>query len=123
MLGIGVDLVDVARIEKAFAKNTEKFPRRILSPEELEQFLVSADEVAFLAKRFAAKEAVAKALGTGFSGGVSWTDISLDHDELGKPYVNLFGAAEEQFQRMGATRVLVSLSDEAGLVIAYANVS
>lgn len=122
MIGIGVDMVEVSRIAKALVRNTEKFPRRILSVEELEQFQDCPNQDVFLAKRFAVKEAVAKALGTGFSNGVSWIDISLSHDELGKPLVELSGEARKQLQRLGGCKVLVSLSDEAGLVIAYAHI-
>lgn len=122
MIGIGVDMVEVSRITKALVRNTEKFPRRILSVEELEQFQDCPNQDVFLAKRFAVKEAVAKALGTGFSNGVSWIDISLSHDEFGKPLVELSGGARKQLQRLGGYKALVSLSDEAGLVIAYAHV-
>lgn len=122
MLGIGVDMIEVARISKALARNGDKFARRILSFEEQEDFLKSSDPDNFLAKRFAVKEAVAKALGTGFANGVSWADITLSHDELGKPLVSLQGGASEQLRRMGGSKALVSLSDEAGFVIAYAQV-
>jgi holo-[acyl-carrier protein] synthase len=122
LLGIGVDMVEVSRIAKALARNAEKFPRRILSSDELLQFRDSPNQDSFLAKRFAVKEAVAKALGTGFANGVSWTDISLSHDELGKPLVYLKGGANDQLLRLGGSKALVSLSDEAGFVIAYAQV-
>ncbi len=122
MLGIGVDMVEVSRIAKALVRNAEKFPRRILSSDELLQFRDSPNQDSFLAKRFAVKEAVAKALGTGFAHGVSWTDISLSHDDFGKPLVYLKGGANDQLLRLGGSKALVSLSDEAGFVIAYAQV-
>lgn len=122
MLGIGVDMVEISRIAKARARNVEKFPRRILSSQELEEFHDCPNQDSFLAKRFAVKEAVAKALGTGLANGVSWTDISLSHDELGKPIVDLKGGASAQLQRMGGSKALISLSDEAGFVIAYAQI-
>ena len=122
MLGIGVDMVEVARISKALDRNGETFARRILTPAEYSEFLEAKHRANFVAKRFAVKEAVAKALGTGFSQGVSWTDIALGHDELGKPVVHLEGNALIRLAEKGGVSALVSLSDEAGFVIAYAQV-
>jgi holo-[acyl-carrier protein] synthase len=122
MIGIGVDMVEVSRIADAYARSGERFSRRILNNDELAEFDQSANPENFLAKRFAAKEAVAKALGSGFSQGVSWTDISLAHDQLGRPLVNLSGGAKKRLQELGGTTALISLSDEAGFVIAYAQV-
>lgn len=122
MIGIGVDMVEVARIASAYARSGERFSHRILTTEELVSFDQSARPENFLAKRFAAKEAIAKAIGSGFSQGVSWTDISLSHDELGRPLVNLSGGAKKRLEELGGTTALISLSDEAGFVIAYAQV-
>lgn len=122
LLGIGVDMVEVARISKALDRNGQTFARRILSVDEFEQFSDAKSPNSFLAKRFAVKEAVAKAIGTGFSQGVSWTDISLDHNELGRPIVKLQGKARQRLEELGGSEALVSLSDEAGFVIAYAQV-
>ena len=120
-LGIGVDLVDTARIERALERNEMRFVQKILSSEELIEFESCSRRVNFVAKRFAVKEAVAKALGTGFAQGVSWTDISLEHDDLGCPAVSLAGGAAKRLAAMGGQGVLVSISDDAGLVIAYAH--
>ena len=122
MIGIGVDMVEVSRIADAYARSGERFSRRILNDDELVAFGKSTSPENFLAKRFAVKEAVAKAIGCGFSQGVSWTDISLAHDELGKPIVNLSGGAKNRLEELGGTTAMISLSDEAGLVIAYAQV-
>ena len=73
-----------------------------------------------LAKRFAAKEAVAKCLGTGIGRGVSWQDILIHHDNNGAPLVTLSGGAREVAQRLGSETVLLSLSDEDAYVIAFA---
>ena len=122
MLGVGVDMVEVARIAQILERNGDKFVQRILSLDELDEFAESGKPDNFVAKRFAVKEAVAKALGTGFAKGVSWTDISLLHDEMGKPLADLKGGASEALRSLGGSKVLVSLSDEAGFVIAYAHV-
>lgn len=123
MIGIGVDLVKVARIRKAYESNPRRFSEKVLSPSELVGLDSAADSSVYLAKRFAVKEAVAKALGTGFSQGVSWQDISLVHDEFGKPCAVLVGGAAKQFEALKGSKVLISISDEAGLVIAYAHIS
>lgn len=122
MLGIGVDMVEVSRIAAAYARSGERFSRRILSNDEFVSFEQSPSPDNFLAKRFAAKEAIAKAIGTGFSQGVSWSDISLSHDELGRPLVDLSGGAKKRLEELGGTTALISLADEAGFVIAYAQV-
>lgn len=124
MIGVGVDLVEIARIRKAHEANPKRFPEKVLNAAELVGFGEARDSSVYLAKRFAVKEAVAKALGTGFSQeGVSWQDIALDHNELGKPYVDLTGGAAKRFAVLKADKLLISLSDEAGLVIAYAHIS
>ncbi len=123
MIGVGVDLVEIARIRKAHEANPKRFSEKVLNAAELVGFGEARDSSVYLAKRFAVKEAVAKALGTGFSQGVSWQDITLDHNELGKPYVDLTGGAAKRFAVLKADKLLISLSDEAGLVMAYAHIS
>ena len=91
MLGIGVDIVKIARVERVFEKFGPKFTRKILSSREMAQCSVDAR---FLAKRFAAKEAIAKALGTGFRNCVTMPCISIDKNSLNQPQVRLDGAAQ-----------------------------
>lgn len=117
--GIGTDLVSVERIEKALEKHGERFSKRILSADEYEALLVHDRPSNFLAKRFATKEAAAKALGTGFSNGVSWQDIRLDHYPSGKPKIVLTNKALALFNEMGCQQILLSLSDEEALVSAF----
>jgi len=117
--GIGTDLVSIERIEKALDKYGERFAKRILAPDEYKTFVDHARPSNFLAKRFATKEAVAKALGTGFSNGVSWQDIQLEHYQSGQPRVVLMNRALELFNEMGCQQILLSLSDEEGLVSAF----
>jgi len=126
MIGVGVDLVHISRIESVLGSQGARFAKRILSAAEYLQFDQIAEskrQALFMAKRFAIKEAVSKALGTGMSHGVSWQDIELHHDPLGKPEVSLKGGALARFNALKASKVLVSLSDETDLVTAYAHLA
>lgn len=120
MIALGTDILKVERIDEVLGRLGDRFVRRILTPREREEFSASEQSNRLLAKRFAAKEAVAKALGTGIGRGVSWQDIQIEHDEFGAPLVVLSGGAEEAATRKGASTVLLSLSDEAEYVVAFA---
>ena len=117
--GIGTDLVSTSRIAKVFSKHGDRFARKILGFDEYPQFQLCRHPVNFLSKRFSAKEATAKALGTGFSQGISWKDIQVKHNLDGKPEMSLSGGALRRFEKMDAEQVFLSLSDEQSLVIAY----
>ena len=84
ILGIGVDIIENKRIKSSIRNH--KFKDRIYSPKELKQSILSKDKVKYFSKRFAAKEAFAKALGTGFRNNLSFKDIEIINDKLGKPY-------------------------------------
>jgi holo-[acyl-carrier protein] synthase len=118
--GVGTDLVQVARIEAVWKARGEKFARRILMPEELAGFARSKNPVRFLAMRFAAKEAVVKALGTGFRYGVWVRDVGMVPDPRGKPCVIFSSRGDAVRRQLGAGEAHVSLSDEAGMVVAMA---
>ncbi|MCJ8312700.1 MAG: holo-ACP synthase [Saccharospirillaceae bacterium] len=123
MIAIGVDIVQVERFNKSVAQNT-KFAKRILTPLELEVFTTRSDKNIdngrrYLAKRFAAKEAVSKALGTGIAKGVSFQDIEVLNDGLGAPFVSLFNKALSIYKQKNAQQILISISDEKDFVIAY----
>lgn len=120
ILGIGNDLADSRRFEKSLQKIGDRLAQRILTDHEYAGFCSAGQPAVFLAKRFAIKEAVAKALGTGFRQGVSWRDISLHHTELGQPEIRLSGAAQRRLELLRGTTVHVSLSDEGHLVCAFA---
>ena len=98
----------------------DRFVQRILTPAECEEYADSRLAVRLLAKRFAAKEAVAKTLGTGIGRGVSWQDIEVGHDDLGAPLVTLSGGASEVARSRGGSRVLLTLADEQDYVVAFA---
>ena len=119
--GIGTDIVDIRRIKAAINKFGERFANRVLSSEEREEYgsLSIGEQPRFLAKRFAVKEAAAKALGTGFREGVVLKNFSLSHDELGKPLLLLSGRAETISEIQQLDGRYISLSDEKNYVIAY----
>ena len=120
IIGVGTDIVEVDRIRKAFSRRPEKFRRKILAAEEIEKTPVSR-EIEYLAKRFAAKEAISKVLGTGMQFGVSFGDIVIltDH-KTGQPLVELKGHAKQQASKKGINRILISISDEKDYAMAFA---
>ncbi|MGB9428361.1 MAG: holo-ACP synthase [Gammaproteobacteria bacterium] len=120
IFGIGTDLVEVARVRTTWERFGEHFARRILMPEELVGFRLSRNPVRFLATRFAAKEAVVKALGTGFRHGMWLRDSGSLPDTRGKPCVIFSARGAALCERLGVGEAFVSLSDEAGLVLAFA---
>jgi holo-[acyl-carrier protein] synthase len=121
--GIGTDLLDQKRIAKVMDKHSERFSQRILTPEELVIWAQRDYSVNYLAKRFAAKEAIAKALGTGIAKGVGFQQISIHSDELGKPLVELSAAALDRLKALGGDDVMLSLSDEGEMILAFAVLS
>lgn len=120
IFGIGTDLVEVGRIEATYRRFGEHFVDRLLMPEERALFDPARRPARFLAMRFAAKEAIAKALGTGFRHGVWIRDFGFMPDFRGKPVVRFSARGREVADRLGAGEGHVSLTDEAGLVMAVA---
>ena len=123
IIAIGTDIVEIARIAELLERQPQRFVERILCPSELEQYTSHSNPVAFVAKRFAAKEAIAKALGTGIGHGVSFQDMQISNDDKGAPLVQLSGGAAEVMHSRGGQRVLISLADERDYAIAYAMLS
>jgi holo-[acyl-carrier protein] synthase len=118
--GIGTDLVEVQRIRRVWESYGTHFSKRILMPEELAGFEKSKNPVRYLAMRFAVKEAVVKALGTGFHYGMWVRDAGSIPDIRGRPLVIFSERGKAVCRAMGAGEAFVSLSDEAGLVLAVA---
>ena len=118
IVGIGTDLVEIARIEASVQRWGEKFATKILSANELSAYRQRGD-VAYLAKRFAAKEAVSKALGTGMSCGVGFTQIEVVGQRGYPPRIVLNGAAASHAERLGVRVSHLSLSDERQYAIAF----
>ena len=120
IFGIGTDLIRVDRVAATYERFGDRFVRHLLMPEEAERFDPARNPARFLAMRFAAKEAIVKALGTGFAHGVWIRDVGFVADRRGKPEV-IFSARGNRVRReLGAGQGFVSLSDEAGLVAAHA---
>ncbi len=117
--GIGTDIVRVARMQEDLNRFGDRFAERILTVSELEEFRHNANKANFLARRFAAKEAAVKALGTGFSHGVKLHDITVTHDEQGKPLLEFSGRAREFLQEKKISIAHVSLADEQDHAVAF----
>jgi len=119
IFGIGTDIVQVARIQQSLDRYGDRFVQRILADVEVDDYQRSIYPARFLARRFAAKEALAKAYGTGFTGGLTFRDIVVSHDPAGKPLLQLLGRAAELRQEMGIGEDFVSISDEKEYAVAF----
>jgi len=117
--GLGVDIVSKERIGRIHKKYGDRFAERLFASKELEEYHAASDKGAFLAKRFAAKEAISKVLGTGITARVHLRDLILTHDEQGKPLVALEGHAREVMMSLGMDTILISISDEKEHAIAF----
>jgi len=108
--GIGIDIIEVARIQASYERFGERFLNRILHPAEIAYCLSHKAPAPFLAARFAAKEAISKAFGTGIGAQLSWHDMEVKRRDSGEPFVILHGAGEELLRKRGARAVRISLS-------------
>lgn len=120
IFGIGTDLCQVSRIERVYSKYGEHFVDRLLMPEERAQFEMTKRKVRFLAMHFAAKEAIVKAMGTGFRQGIWIRDVGFIQEPSGKPVPIFSENARRKCDELGAGEGFVSLTDEAGMVSAFA---
>jgi len=130
LIGIGTDIVQISRMQKSVSRSNERFLQHILHPNEIEIFQryqqsyqknnsPAQRHIAYLAKRFAAKEALSKALGTGIAQGVSLTEIEVYNNALGQPKLRLHGTTAKKAQQLGVKHCYLSLSDEKEYAIAY----
>lgn len=117
--GIGTDIVRIARMEDNIRRYGERFAERILTADELEEYRQSHQQARFLAKRFAAKEAMVKALGTGFSRGIGLRDIAVAHEPGGRPFLVCTGSARHACDERGITSMHLSITDEAEYALAF----
>lgn len=117
--GIGTDLVHIPRMQSLLEKHGDKIAARILSDREFAEFKLQLKPAAYLAKRFAAKEAVAKALGTGFRDGLSLRHIEVSNDALGKPELSFLDIGLTLIKERHIGRSLLSLSDDHEYASAY----
>ena len=120
IFGIGTDIVQLDRIEQSYARFGEHFARRVLMPEEEEAFRKQSRPVRFLAMRFAAKEAIVKAMGTGFANGMWVRDSGIVSNAWGRPEVIWSARGRRVCEQLGIGESHITLTDEAGLVVAVA---
>jgi holo-[acyl-carrier protein] synthase len=120
IFGIGTDILELARVERVYEKFGDRFASRLLLEEEQALFDRARNKVRFLAMRFAAKEAIAKALGTGFANGIWVRDVGSVPNGLGQPQVIFSERGREVCARLGVGEGFLTLTDEAGLVVAVA---
>ncbi len=117
IIGIGIDLLKIDRIAKVYARFPEAFPKKILTSEEIKKIPENENKkIRFLSKRFAAKEAFAKALGTGFGADLHFHDIEIHHELQGRPYFKIKDHLMEKYE---IDKLHLSISDEIDQVIAF----
>ena len=120
LIGIGTDIVEVARMHRLLAQShAPRFLERVLHTQELDKFSTVSQPAAWLAKRFATKEALAKALGTGIGQAVHLSDIETRYTDLGKPYLQLHGQTLYTAQQAQVTQIELSVSDERHYAVAF----
>ncbi len=120
IFGVGTDVLELSRIQATYDRFGDHFVQRILMEEELQLFRRSKQPVRFLAMRFAGKEATVKAMGTGFAHGIWMRDVGITSNEWGRPIVIWSERGQRVCDRLGIGAGHVSLTDDAGLVIAFA---
>lgn len=119
ILGVGIDLIEIPRIEAALARHGERFAQRVLSEREFLRFKTHRKPAAYLAKRFAAKEAFSKAMGTGIRTPVTWRNIAVVNHPSGCPHFELAPALQALLEQRGISQAHVSLTDEKAMAAAY----
>ena len=115
--GVGVDVIEIPRIQRAIDQWGDSFLEKIFTPQELSYARARKNPTQHIAGRFAVKEAVSKALSTGWSGGFRWKDVEVENDERGKPSVRLHGHIGELLKE---SRILVSISHSDNVVVGFA---
>lgn len=120
VVGIGTDIIECLRIAKMIERHGELFLTRVYTPHEIDYCTARKASTQHYAGRFAAKEAVLKALGTGWTRGIQWRDIEVRNEMGGKPSIALSGAAREHCERLGISEMLISISHCRTHATAYA---
>jgi holo-[acyl-carrier protein] synthase len=116
--GTGIDIVEIARFQRFQEQGNDALFQRLFTEQEIAYCAPKKQSAQHYALRFAAKESFLKALGTGLRDGLSWHDIEVVNDELGKPELKLYGRAREMFAKAGLNSCFVSLSHDAGCAVA-----
>ena len=119
IVGIGTDVVSIERIQGVLDRHGERFVKRVLTPDEQARFARTKLKASHLAKRWAAKEAFSKAIGTGIHAPFTWQSIAVGRDPKGKPLVIPSPGMARHLESMGVTRSHVSLTDDAGVAVAF----
>ena len=119
IIGIGTDLCEIGRVQRALNRHGERFARKILIESELDRFRQHRKPAAYLAKRFAAKEAFSKALGTGIHFPVNWHNVSVENAHSGRPMLQFSAPLEVLLRSRGVTAAHLSLTDEIGMACAF----
>lgn len=120
IFGVGTDIVELSRVQAVYERFGERFVKRLLMDDEIELFRKSKQPVRFLAMRFAGKEATVKAMGTGFAHGVWIRDVGITANDWGRPLVVWSERGQRVCDRLGIGKGHVSLTDDAGLIVAFA---
>ncbi len=123
MIGIGTDLVHIPRMTALLYKHGDRVAEKILTELELQDFRTAVSPAAFLAKRFAAKEATVKAFGSGFRNGLSLRHIGVKNDDLGRPLLCFYEQAEIVVNEKKINQALLSLSDDGDYALAFVTLS
>jgi holo-[acyl-carrier protein] synthase len=110
ILGTGIDIIEVARVQASHERFGERFLKRLLHPDEIAYCLSHKNPAPFIAARFAAKEAISKAFGTGIGASLGWQDMEIRRKKSGEPFVILHGKGEKLFTSRRAKQLLISLS-------------
>lgn len=116
--GTGVDIVEIARFKKFQEQGNDALFQRLFTQTEIDYCSTKKNSAQHYALRFAAKESFLKALGTGLRDGLSWQDIEVVNDALGKPELKLYGRALDMFRQAGLAACFLSLSHDAGCAVA-----
>jgi holo-[acyl-carrier protein] synthase len=118
IVGVGVDIVEIPRLRKTLVRYGDRFTQRVFTPEEREYCAAHADPAPHYAVRFAAKEALFKALGTGWAGGVTWQDVEVRRKAPGAPVLEIQGEAAKLSGTLGTHSIHLSLSHSENSAIA-----
>jgi holo-[acyl-carrier protein] synthase len=120
IFGVGTDIVEMSRMESTWKRFGEHFAQRILMDEEMRLFRKTKRPARFLAMRFAGKEATVKAMGTGFAHGVWLRDVGITSNEWGRPLIIWSKRGQKVCDELGIGKGHISLTDDAGLIMAFA---
>ncbi len=120
IFGVGTDICELSRVQQTYDRFGDHFVKRLLMDEELALFEANKWPVRFLAMRFAAKEATVKAMGTGFAHGMWIRDVGIVNNDWGRPMIIWSERGRQVCERLGVGEGHVSLSDDAGLIVAFA---